>query len=106
MNRLISCSLLLLFVGAGDVKQELLQPQQPGVIDPSAVANATAADALYVGALGRWKAAMDAGEGIWTESSYKFTRASTETMLGEAGLTLEAWYTDDQERFGLALAHR
>ena len=44
---------------------QLLQPQQPGVIDPTAVANATAADALYVGALGRWKASMDAGEGIW-----------------------------------------
>jgi L-histidine N-alpha-methyltransferase len=44
------------------------------------------------------------GEGIWTESSYKFTRASTETMLAHAGLALEAWYTDEQNRFGLALA--
>ena len=44
------------------------------------------------------------GEGIWTESSYKFTRRSSEAMLAEAGLALDAWYTDDQERFGLVLA--
>jgi L-histidine N-alpha-methyltransferase len=45
-----------------------------------------------------------AGEGIWTESSYKFTRASAAAMLSEAGLDLEAWYTDSAERFALALA--
>ena len=49
---------------------------------------------------------LEAGEDIWTESSYKFTRASTEAMLADAGLTLEAWYTDEQDRFGLALARR
>ena len=49
---------------------------------------------------------LDAGEGIWTESSYKFTRASTETMLADARLALEAWYTDEQERFALVLARR
>jgi len=38
-----------------DVKQELLSPQQPGVIGPGDVsgAGATGANALYVGALGR-----------------------------------------------------
>ena len=44
------------------------------------------------------------GEGIWTENSYKFTRASTEAMLEHAGLALEAWYTDEHDHFGLALA--
>lgn len=44
------------------------------------------------------------GEGIWTENSYKFTRESTAAMLGEAGLALEAWYTDAAGQFGLALA--
>jgi L-histidine N-alpha-methyltransferase len=44
------------------------------------------------------------GEGIWTESSYKFTRESTATMLAGAGLAIEAWYTDDQRRFALVLA--
>jgi L-histidine N-alpha-methyltransferase len=43
------------------------------------------------------------GEGIWTENSYKFTRASTEAMLAAGGLALDAWYTDAHERFGLAL---
>src|SRR2546425_6727428 len=43
-------------------------------------------------------------EGIWTESSYKFTRESTETMLAEAGLAIDAWYTDAEGRFGLVLA--
>jgi L-histidine Nalpha-methyltransferase len=43
-------------------------------------------------------------EGIWTESSYKFTRESTETMLAEAGLAINAWYTDSEARFGLVLA--
>jgi L-histidine N-alpha-methyltransferase len=44
------------------------------------------------------------GEDIWTESSYKFTRDSTEAALAQAGLALERWYTDDEQRFGLALA--
>jgi len=44
------------------------------------------------------------GEGIWTESSYKFTRESTATMLAEAGLVIDAWYTDAEGRFGLVLA--
>ena len=44
------------------------------------------------------------GEGIWTENSYKFTRESAEAMLAEAGLALEAWYTDVGCRFGLVLA--
>lgn len=45
-----------------------------------------------------------AGESIWTESSYKFTTASTTTMLADAGLALERWYTDSGEQVGLALA--
>ena len=44
------------------------------------------------------------GDGIWTESSYKFTRDSTAAMLADAGLALEEWYTDAARRFGLVLA--
>ena len=58
-----------LLLGACSAKQELLAPQNPGVIDPGAVANTAAADALYVGALGRWKASMNGGgnntEALW-----------------------------------------
>ncbi|HVB30770.1 MAG TPA: hypothetical protein VNE60_04505 [Gemmatimonadaceae bacterium] len=48
-----------LFLGACDVQNQLLQPQQPGVISPSAVTTATAADALYAGALGQWNKVMN-----------------------------------------------
>jgi L-histidine Nalpha-methyltransferase len=47
---------------------------------------------------------LEASETIWTESSYKFTWASTRAMLEVAGLRLDAWHTDPAERFALALA--
>jgi starch-binding outer membrane protein, SusD/RagB family len=42
-----------------DVKQELLAPQNPGLIDPSAVTNPTAAYALKVGAVGKTAVVVD-----------------------------------------------
>jgi hypothetical protein len=58
-----------MLLGACNVKQELLAPQNPGVIDPGSVANTAAADALWVGTLGRWKASMNGGgnntEALW-----------------------------------------
>jgi hypothetical protein len=58
-----------MLLGACNVKQELLAPQHPGVIDPGSVANTAAADALFVGALGIWKASMNGGgnntEALW-----------------------------------------
>jgi L-histidine N-alpha-methyltransferase len=51
-----------------------------------------------------FKVDIDAGESIWTESSYKFTRASTAAMLADAGLALERWYTDPGQQVALALA--
>src|SRR6476646_10991525 len=50
--------------GCDRVKTELLQPQIPGLVDPSAVGNPTAALALRVGAIGRYKQ-VHAGESIW-----------------------------------------
>ena len=55
---------------ACNAKQELLAPQQPGVISPSDVNSATAAGALYTGAMGRFVRAMNYGtggnqEGLW-----------------------------------------
>lgn len=44
------------------------------------------------------------GESILTEISRKFTRFSTEELLRDAGLQLQAWRTDSEERFGLCLA--
>jgi hypothetical protein len=58
-----------MLLGACNVKQELLAPQNPGVIDPASAVNAAAADALWVGALGRWKSSMNGGgnntEALW-----------------------------------------
>jgi len=45
-----------------------------------------------------------AGERIWTESSYKFTRPGVQAMLEEAGLGLEQWHTDGENLFALAVA--
>ncbi|HEX6210028.1 MAG TPA: L-histidine N(alpha)-methyltransferase [Methylomirabilota bacterium] len=47
---------------------------------------------------------LEPPETIWTESSYKFTRASVDAMLRAAGLKLDAWHTDADERFALAVA--
>jgi L-histidine N-alpha-methyltransferase len=47
---------------------------------------------------------LEAGESLWTESSYKFTRESASAMLEEAGFRLARWYTDPDALFALALA--
>ena len=44
------------------------------------------------------------GDDIWTESSYKFTRPGVETMLADAGLTLDRWLTDPEGRFAVIVA--
>jgi hypothetical protein len=62
-----------------NLKDELLSPQQPGVIDPSSVANLTAADALYTGALGRWKNSMN-GNGGNTESIWNWEALFTDEV--------------------------
>jgi L-histidine N-alpha-methyltransferase len=45
-----------------------------------------------------------AGECLRTEISTKFTRATTEASLDAAGMRMREWYTDESQRFGLALA--
>ena len=44
------------------------------------------------------------GEDIWTESSYKFTRAGIEGMLATARLRLVRWHVDPANYFALTLA--
>jgi len=43
-------------------------------------------------------------EGIWTESSYKFTRESCVSMLRAAGMRMDDWLTDLGRQFALTLA--
>ena len=64
--------------GCDRVKHELLEPQNPGLVDPSAVGSPTAALALRVGALGRYKQ-VQAGESIWFETA-KFPAAAKERI--------------------------
>jgi L-histidine N-alpha-methyltransferase len=47
-----------------------------------------------------------AGEELRTEISAKFTRERVEGDFQAAGLVLERWYTDEQQRFALSLARR
>jgi hypothetical protein len=55
-------------VSACYVKDQLLAPQNPGTVDPSAVANANAALALRVGAIGRIRNVVDGGdERLWQQ---------------------------------------
>ena len=54
----------MLLAGCNRVKQELLAPQNPGIVDPTAVASPTAAAALRVGAIGRYKQ-LQSCEGLW-----------------------------------------
>jgi len=64
----IAATVAVLAIGACDrVKTELLEPQNPGLVDPTAVNSPTAALALRVGALGRYKQLTNGngGESIW-----------------------------------------
>ena len=45
-----------------------------------------------------------AGEELRTEISAKFTRARVQADLEAAGLTLERWFTDEQQLFGISVA--
>jgi len=68
-----------LALSACNVKQELLAPEQPGVISPSAVNSATAADAVYVGALNRLKLSMNGGGGN-TEALWNWEALFTDEL--------------------------
>jgi starch-binding outer membrane protein, SusD/RagB family len=77
-------TLIVLAVGstitsACNPKQELLAPQQPSVISPASVNSPTAANALYAGALSRWKAAMNGGGGN-TEALWNWEALFTDEL--------------------------
>ncbi|HXV76219.1 MAG TPA: L-histidine N(alpha)-methyltransferase [Candidatus Polarisedimenticolaceae bacterium] len=47
-----------------------------------------------------------AGELLHTEVSCKYTRESVDSMLGDAGMELSHWFTDERATFALSLARR
>jgi L-histidine N-alpha-methyltransferase len=48
--------------------------------------------------------AFEAGERMRTEVSCKYTRASVDAILSEAGLALDEWFTGPDRAFALSLA--
>src|SRR6516162_7786431 len=51
-----------------DAKNQLLQPQNPGIIDNTAVGSPAAAAALKIGAMGRIKVVYTTSETLWQEA--------------------------------------
>lgn len=78
-----SATVMLVIAGAVltscNAKDELLSPQQPSVISPGSVTSPTAANALYAGALDRWKAAMNGGGGN-TEALWNWEALFTDEL--------------------------
>jgi len=68
-----------LFLGACNPKNELLSPQQPGVILPTSVNSPTGADAIYVGAMNRLKLSMNGGGGN-TEALWNWEALFTDEL--------------------------
>src|SRR6266513_4608031 len=67
----VACALAIISVACVDWKKELLEPQNPGVIDPGATSSPSAAMQLKVGAMGRLKNLLNCGgnsECLWQES--------------------------------------
>jgi L-histidine N-alpha-methyltransferase len=61
------------------------------------------AQTVHVAQLGL-QVEFEAGEELRTEISAKFTRQRVESDFRAAGLELERWYTDGEQRFALSLA--
>ena len=55
-------------LGACNVNEELLEPQQPGVVGPDDVAGATGAEALRIGALQQLSAVTGGGTTMWSSA--------------------------------------
>src|SRR5947208_1126037 len=80
-----AAALLSVASSACDVKQELLAPENPGIIDASSIDSPAAADALRIGAFGRLKLITAGGvAGIAAESFWL-----------SGGLIADEWKSSD-----------
>jgi hypothetical protein len=75
----LAAAVAALAAGCSNVRDQLLSPQQPGVIGPEQTGSPTAADALRIGALSRLRNITAGGETMW--------------MLG--GLMTDEWKSGD-----------
>jgi hypothetical protein len=67
----VTAAAVLAIAACTDFKNNLLEPQNPGLIDPTAVGSPAAAMALKVGAMGRVRFVVDCGgnnECLWEEA--------------------------------------
>jgi len=62
---IVAGALATLIIGGCNVKQELLAPQNPGIIGPDQVQSPTAADAFRKGVLGRLRSSTQSADGAW-----------------------------------------
>ena len=67
---LVAASLIALAPGCSNWKDQLLSPQNPGLIDQSAVGSSAAATALKIGAIGKLRTLLNcsSGECLWEEA--------------------------------------
>lgn len=66
-----ACAAAALFAAGCELKDSLLEPQNPGLIDETAVSSPAAATALKVGAMGRLKNLVNCGEGcVWLQGGH------------------------------------
>jgi hypothetical protein len=85
----IGASVLLIASACDHMKDQLLDPQQPGVIGPGSVENAIGADALVVGALERFSNATGGSTSMWSAGG----TLTDEWMSGDT-----FFQTDDKDR--------
>lgn len=95
----VGATALAVVTGCDRVKSELLAPQNPGLVDPSAINSATAALALRVGALGQYKQLTNGngGESIWQyggtladefkSADFATYRSNVDRRLTDAGIS-------------------
>jgi len=83
-------AIALLSIGACDhVKDQLLDPQQPGVIGPTSVENAIGAEALVIGAVQQLSSATGGSTNMWSAGG----TLTDEWMSGDT-----FFQTDDKDR--------
>lgn len=85
----LTAAALVFFGGCSHLKDQLLDPQQPGVIGPGSVESAIGAEALVVGALERLSNATGGSTSMWSAGG----TLTDEWMSGDT-----FFQTDDKDR--------
>jgi hypothetical protein len=89
LSTLAACGLAAFVAGCNQLKDSLLDPQQPGVIGPGSVGTQTGADALAVGAIERLTNATGGSVSMWSAGG----TLTDEWMSGDT-----FFQTDDKDR--------